>query len=64
MIDPAIKSNIEILKNHINQINLIISELSTKGVDIQLRYDNNMNGKQGSIPTLELWRASEKVDYL
>jgi len=64
MMDPNIKSQIEEVKSHINEINNIISVLYTKGVDIQLRFDNNPNGKQGSIPSLELWRAIEKVDYL
>jgi hypothetical protein len=64
MMDPNIKTNIEHLKSHIEEINKLITELTHKGVEIQLTYDNNMNGKGNTTPSLQLWRAIEKVDYL
>ena len=64
MKDPDIKHQIEQLKLHVAEINKIITDLHTKGVEIGLTYDSNMNGKHNTIPLLELWRAVEKVDYL
>lgn len=64
MKDPNIKHQIEQLKLHVAEINKIITDLHTKGVEIQLTYDNNMNGKGNTVPSLEIWRAVEKVDYL
>lgn len=64
MKDPDIKHQIEQLKLHVAEINKIITDLHTKGVEIGLTYDSNMNGKSNMIPSLELWRAVEKVDYL
>jgi hypothetical protein len=64
MKDPDIKHQIEQLKLHVSEINKIITDLHTKGVEIQLTYDNNINGKASTTPSLEIWRAVEKVDYL
>lgn len=64
MIDPEIKQSIDDIKMHIKEINNILEELHKKGVDVQLTFDNNMNGKTNTRPSLELWRATEKVDYL
>ena len=64
MIDPEIKHSIDNIKMHIKEINNILEELHKKGVDVQLTFDNNMNGKTNAYPSLELWRATEKVDYL
>jgi hypothetical protein len=64
MIDPDIKRNVGSIQTHIDEINKIITELYKKGVDIQLTFDNNTNGKTSDIPSLELWRAVHRVDYL
>ncbi len=64
MIDPEIKHNIDLIKTNIKEINKLIEDLHKKGVEIQLTYDNNMNGKINTCPSLELWRALERVDYL
>lgn len=64
MIDPEIKTNVDNIKMYIKEINILIAELYDKGVDVQLIFDNNKNGKGSEYPTLELWRAIAKVDYL
>lgn len=64
MMDPEIKSNIDKLKIHVAEINTLMQELTKKGVEIQLFFDNNVNGKSNNYPSLQLWRATEKVDYL
>lgn len=64
MIDPEIKNKIETLKTHVSEINKIIEELYKKGVDIQLTFDTNINGKNNTSPSLALWRATAKIDYI
>ena len=64
MMDPEIKSNIDKLKIHVAEINTLMQELTKKGVEIQLFFDNNVNGKSNNYPSLQVWRATEKVDYL
>lgn len=64
MIDRDIKQSVDEIKTHIKEINKLIEQLHKKGVDIQLAFDNNMNGKGTEVPSLELWRAIERVDYL
>lgn len=64
MMDPEIKNNIDKLKIHVAEINTLMQELTKKGVEIQLFFDNNVNGKSNNYPSLQVWRATEKVDYL
>lgn len=65
MIDPAIKQDIETIKSCIDQINELMATLHERGVEVRIAYKDSSNGGgSGCVPHIELWRATEHVNYL
>ena len=61
MIDEEIKGDIEKIKDYVDGINFLIRSLHEKGVEIRIAYKD---GNTTVPPSIELWRATEHIDYL
>ncbi len=64
MIDHEIKSDIEKIQDYVDGINVLMTSLHEKGVEVRIAYKDSTNSGSGTVPHLELWRAIEHVDYL
>jgi hypothetical protein len=64
MIDAEIQESINIIKENIDIINNLMAEMHSKGVEIRIAYKDSSNGSSTGLPRLDLWRATEHVDYL
>jgi hypothetical protein len=61
MTTDNIGQQIESIKESLNTINALMSELHTNSVEIRINYKEPSNGEP---PRLDLWRAIAHVDYL
>jgi hypothetical protein len=64
MIDTEIQEKINIIKENVNIINGLMADLHSKGVEIRIAYKDSGSGSPTGLPCLDLWRATEHVDYL
>lgn len=61
MIDNNISSKIDTIKRNVEEINLLMAELHKLAVEVRIQY-KDASGL--SPPQIDLWRATEHVDYL
>lgn len=61
MTDPDIQDKIQTIKDSVNLINTLMTELYEKNVEIRIMY---VEASKGAAPGISLWRATEHVDYL
>lgn len=64
MMDPEIENDINTIKDYVHGINFLLKELHERGVEVRITYRDSSNGAPEGIPCLDLWRATEHVDYL
>ncbi len=60
-MDEEIKNDIEKIKDYVDGINFLMKSLHEKSVEIRIAYKD---GSSTVAPTIELWRATEHIDYL
>jgi hypothetical protein len=63
MTDPDITNKISMIKDSVDLINKLMSELHEKNVEIRISYVD-ANKDRNVVPGIKLWRATEHVDYL
>lgn len=61
MIDESIKVQINSIDEYVKRINEIMQALHDKNVEIKILYKDALLNKP---PVLELWKATEHIDYL
>jgi hypothetical protein len=61
MKDEIILDQLQDIKSAIGEINFILDDLHSKGVDVKIRFNENEKLSAGQ---LELWMAVERYDYL
>jgi hypothetical protein len=61
MIDLTIVEKIRNISKNVDEINQLMSQLHTQDVEIRIAYKD---AAKGEPPKIELWRATEHVDYL
>lgn len=61
MIDSKISSRIDIIKKNVEEINTLMAELHSLAVEVRIQYKD---ASGVSPPQIDLWRATEHVDYL
>lgn len=64
MKDSMIEKEIDAIKEHISVINQKMASLHNTGVEVRISFKDNTSGAPNGIPCIELWRATEHVDYL
>lgn len=65
MIDNEVKEKIDEIHSCVNSINQLMAELYLKNVEIRIAYKDSANGGgKDCTPHIELWRATEHIDYL
>lgn len=64
MIDSEIFEDIRRIEDYVEGINFLMDSLHKKGVEVRISYKDSTSGAPNGIPCLELWRATEHVDYL
>ncbi len=64
MIDTEIQQDIEKIKDYVSGINILMDSLYDRGVEIRIAYKDSTSGSPTGRPCLELWRATEHIDYL
>jgi hypothetical protein len=61
MIDNSIADKVQIISKNVDEINQLIAELYTQDVEVRIAYKDSSKGEP---PRIDLWRATEHVDYL
>ena len=61
MIDSNIAEKVQTILKNVDEINQLMSELYEHSVEIRIAYKD---ANKGEPPRIELWRATEHVDYL
>ena len=61
MIDSNIAENVQTILKNVDEINQLMSKLYEQNVEIRIAYKD---ASKGEPPRIELWRATEHVDYL
>lgn len=61
MIDPQIKEQIDLLRNYVDSINVLMDTLHQQNVEVRILY-KDPSGQ--TAPRIELWRATEHINYL
>jgi hypothetical protein len=61
MIDSNIVDKVQTISKNVEEINQLMSELYDQSVEIRIAYKDSSKGEP---PRIELWRATEHVDYL
>ena len=61
MIDDTIADKVQTISKNVDEINQLIAELYTQDVEIRIAYKDSSKGEP---PRIDLWRATEHVDYL
>ena len=61
MIDNTIADKIQIISKNVDEINQLIAELYAQNVEVRIAYKDST---KGDPPRIDLWRATEHVDYL
>ncbi len=57
-----INEQIDIVKNNVDEINRIMAELYTQGVEIRIAYKDPEGINK--VPRLDLWRAIQHINLL
>jgi hypothetical protein len=61
MIDDTIADKVQTIGKNVDEINQLIAELYTQDVEVRIAYKDSSKGEP---PRIDLWRATEHVDYL
>ena len=61
MIDDTIADKVQTINKNVDEINQLIAELYTQDVEVRIAYKDSSKGEP---PRIDLWRATEHVDYL
>ena len=61
MIDPEIENKVTAIRASVDLINCLIADLYEHNVEIRISYQDASNGNP---PSINLWRATEHIDYL
>jgi len=61
MIDDTIADKVQTISKNVDEINQLIAELYTQDVEVRIAYKDSSKGEP---PRIDLWRATEHVDYL
>ena len=61
MIDANIAEKVQTILKNVDEINQLMSELYEHSVEVRIAYKD---ASKGEPPRIELWRATEHVDYL
>ena len=64
MIDSDIQLKIDLIKDHVSKINELMAMLEEKNVEIRIQFKDSTNSGSNTKPHLELWRATEHINYL
>jgi hypothetical protein len=61
MFDNSIAEKVQTILKNVDEINQLMSELYEQSVEIRIAYKD---ANKGEPPKIDLWRATEYVDYL
>jgi len=62
MIDPKIVEKVDLLKQHVQEINSIMEELHNNKVEVRIQYKLEENPEKK--PIISIWRCVGHDDYL